>query len=641
MFTETDSNIAERLFLGNLLKLFKQPIRIGTLKWAETYRIMTSTESAIVGRFSNKPTPYMEFVYDCADNTSIPVIVAVKSAQIGWSEASNNIIGKWIVSDPSKIIMAFPRLASARNYSREKIKPFFSGTKVLRDLINQNVAKESFNYFEFPNGFLKLITAGSVGEMKSSSIPRIIIEEPDDLKSDVNGQGDSLDIVIERQKTIPTVRKKLIYGGTPTDKDFSKVEDAYKKSNQMVFKAECHHCGGLHELSFNNLFEDDYPDRYIDEIYGTKNPESAYYLCPLCEKHWTFEEKKQNIVNGLKHGNKGWHITKPEITDIYGFAFNELLSSFPASSYKELSKKRILAGLELAKGNEGKMKSFVNNNMGKAYASGSSALEAEEMKLLRSNYPEHIVPMEGLVLTAGIDVQDNRFAVVIRAWGRNNNSWLVSWFEIFGDVKNQDDYIWKELADKTVFAEIPHITGKKLQVAAVSIDSGDNTELVYKWVLEMNQYNPQVFATKGVKDLRFSDDEIYREPANLEFNVTKQYRKSMAETMGVSLFLLGAHKAHNEILNRVILNNNKEARSNIYYFNQQSYGMYEEQMTSCRRIVDANSGYNKAVYKLIAGKRKEAIDAEKNALHASYAIGLRNYGYENWKAIEDYLYNDR
>lgn len=635
----TLDNRSERKLLGTLLEIFKIPKKMGTLAWAVTNRIMTSTESSIVGKFTNNATPYMEFIYDCIDNPDIPVIVATKSAQIGWSELTNNALGKWIHTDPSKIIMAFPRLASARNYSREKIKPFFSGTKVLRELINQNVAKESFNYFEFPNGFLKLITAGSVGEMKSSSIPRIIIEEPDDLKADVNGQGDSLDIVIERQKTIPTRRKKLIYGGTPTDKDFSKVEDAYKKSNQMVFKPECHHCLGLHELNFGNLYEDDYQDRFIDEIYGKKNPSSAYYLCPHCEKPWTFAEKKQNILNGMKYGNKGWHSNKPHIVDIYGFAFNELLSSFQASEYKELSKKRILAEIELAKGNEGKMKSFTNNNMGKAYASGSSAMEAEEMKLLRSNYPEHIVPMEGLVLTAGIDVQDNRFAIVIRAWGRNNCSWLVSWMEIFGDVKNQDSFIWQELTDKTVLAEIPHASGKPLRIAAISIDSGDNTELVYKWVLQMQELNPQVFATKGVRDLRWSDDEIYREPSNIEIDRDKQLRKSLAETMGVSIFPLGAHKAHTEVLNRVALNANKDARSNIYYFNEQSYGNYEEQMTSCRRLVDVNSGTNKSVYKLISGKRKEAIDAEKNALHAAYAIGIRNYTYEHFQAIEHYLYN--
>jgi phage terminase large subunit GpA-like protein len=638
-----DTNISERKLLGNLLTMFKAPIRMGCLVWAESFRIMTSAESSMVGRYSNKPTPYMEYVYDCIDDPELPVIVATKSAQIGWSELTNNAIGKWIHTDPSKIIMAFPRLASARNYSREKIKPFFTGTKVLKDIINTKVAKESFNYFEFPNGFLKLITAGSVGEMKSSSIPRIIIEEPDDLKADVNGQGDSLDIVIERQKTIPTRRKKLIYGGTPTDKDFSKVEDAYKKSNQMVFKVECHECGELHELSFDNLHEDDYQDRYIDEIYGKKNPYSAYYLCPHCNTPWSFAQKKLNIISGMKHGNKGWHANRPDVKEIAGFSFNELLSSFEASHYIELSKKRILANLALEKGEEGKIKSFTNNNMGKAYASGITSMEVEEMKSLRKNYPEHVVPMEGLVLTAGIDVQDNRFAVVINAWGRNNNCYLTSWYEMFGDVKIQEVVdnkftgIWGELTDR-MLADIPHASGKSLKISAISIDSGDNTELVYKWVLAMQEHNPQVFATKGVRDLRYSEDGIYQEPSNVEIDRAKQHRVSLAETMGVTLFILGAHKCHEEILTRIGLNRNKEARSNMYFFNEQSYGMFEEQMLSCRKIADINSSYSKPVFKLVAGKRKEAMDACKNSFHAAYAIGLRNYTHDMWKAIEDYFY---
>ena len=636
----TKSNIAERKFLGNLLLGFKPFIDICTKEWAETFRVLSSEESAIEGKFDCMLTPWMLYVMECLDNCKIPVIVGMKSAQIAWTETMNNHRGKRIHTSPCKMVVAFPRLETARVFYREKWRPFYTNTPVLRELINVNVAKESFNFFKFPGGFLKFITAGSVGAMKSSSIPYIEVEEPDDLKEDVNGQGDALKVLMERQKTFPVHRKKLIFGGTPTYKDFSKVEDAYKQSNRMVYKAKCHLCGELNPLSFDNLKVDEYQDRYIDEIYGRENPYSAYYQCPSCLGSWTFEEKNNNILEGLAYGNLGWHATRPDITDIYGFAFNELLSSFAASNFIELAKKWIVAKREQEKGKEGAIKSFVNNSMGLPYASGISAIESEELKLYRSNYPEHIVPMEGLVLTAGIDVQDNRFAVVIRAWGRNDCSWLVSWFEIWGDVKNEDDPVWQELTDKTVLAEVPHIIGKKLRIAAVSIDSGDNTELVYKWVLRMQEHNPQVFATKGVKDMRFTDDEVYREPAKVEVETYKQIRQTLAETMGVTVFPLGAHRAHTEILNRLALNANKNARSNIYYFNEQSYGQYEEQITSCRKIIATNSDYNKTVYKLIPGKRKEAMDAEKNALHAAVAIGIRNYTHAHWKAIEDYLKAD-
>ncbi len=646
------------MFVGNLLKLMVPAIRISIIEWAETYRILTSEESFHTGRFDCGKIPALEYVYDCMANRFIYIIVAMKASQIGWSELTNNFIGWMIHTCPSKMQWAFPGREPSRIYSREKFKPFFDGTKVLRDIINVGVAKESFNYFKFPGGWLKLTTLGAISSSKSSSVAVIGVEEPDDVKDDVKGQGDTLENVKGRQKTFPIGWKKLIFGGTPTDKDFSRVEAGYKQSNQLVFKAECHHCTSLIELSLTNLKYTEYQDRYIDDVYGKYNPESAYYECPVCLGHWTFEEKNQNIVNGKKHGfydftgnfSKGWHPKKPDVTETFGFHIPELVSTLSSSTFPELAAKKILADLALAKGNESPMKSYVNNSEGLPYASGITSMEAEEMILLRRNYPEHVVPMEGLTLTCGIDVQDNRFAFVIRAWGRNNNSYLVTWLEIFGDVKVQETEedeegnikflgIWGELTDRTVLATIPHASGKPMRIDAISIDSGDNTELVYKWVQVMQQHNQQVFATKGVRDLRHSDDEIYREPGQFDITTEGQARKLLFEKMGISLYILGAHRAHTEILNRVSLNRNKDAKSNIYYFNEQSYGDYENQMTSCRSIIDVNNGNNKTVYKLIPGKRKEAMDAEKNALHASYAIGIRSYPHARWQQLENYYYN--
>lgn len=645
--TREFSNIPERKLLGNLLKLLRPALRIGTRDWSRDFRVLSSEESHFYGKFDPDMIPALEYVYDCMDNRLIYIIVAMKGSQIGWSELTNNVIGRTIHTNPQKMQWAFPGLEPSKVYSREKLKPFFEGTRVLRELINIGVAKESFSYFKFPGGFLKLTTLGAISSAKTSSIPFIGVEEPDDVKDDVKGQGDTLENVKGRQKSFPIGFKKLIFGGTPTDKDFSRVEAGFKQSNQLVFKACCHSCTELVDLDLSNIVYDEYQDRYIDELYGKNNPETAVFICPSCQTPWTFKQKNENIVKGKEFGftdftgafSKGWHPKRPDITETFGFHIPEILSTLSSSTFVDLAKKKILADMDMAKGNESLLKSYRNNSEGLPYASGISSMEVEEMQLLRSNYDEGIVPMEGLVLTAGIDVQDNRFAYVIRAWGRNNNSWLVKWEEIFGDVTDQDHPIWQELTDKLVDSSIPHASGKMLKIAAISIDSGDNTELVYKWVLANLHKNPHIYATKGVRDLRFSEDAIYREPSVVDITRNQQARKSLAETMGVSLFILGAHRAHEEILRRVYLNKNKDAKSNLYYFNKQSYGQYEEQMTSCRKIITANSSYSKPVFKLIPGRRKESIDAEKNALHASYALGCRNYTHSHWQNIENYLYS--
>lgn len=686
-------NIAERKLLGDLFAFFKKAARSSTIDWAENTRVMTSSESAISGKFDTSLTPAFKYIYNVCDNWFIHIVAMMKSSQIGASELENNIIGRKQDEEPCHTAVFFPGTSLLKEYSRKRFQPFFNNCKVLADKLNIGIPKPCHDYFTFPGGSVALKTLGSIQSVLSSPIPFIILEEFAQVMAEVAKQGDPLGLVIGRQKSFEIGNKKVLAFSTPTFRDFCNMEKLYKRGFQLIFKAKCHHCNQLIELSGwtmeSLIIYNEYQDRYIDETYGKYNPESASFYCISCSNPWTFEEKTLNIKEGLNYGfidhcgdfSFGWHpktesrdiisyaeykeieptinkallkrqLKLSKTTLIYSFQFPEILACFEATSdAKLLAAKKIQAEIGVAKGDETLIKDWYNNSLGLPYSSGTSSMEADEMKLLRSNYPEHICPMDGLILTAGIDVQDNRFAVTIRAWGRNNNSWLVSWYEIFGDVKVQectykpngdiDKFlgVWGELTDRTVLANIPHASGKSMRINAISIDSGDNTELVYRWVLAMQEHNPHVLATKGVRDLKYSDDEIFRIPSLLDINNETQARKTLAETMGIAVYILGAHKAHTEILNRIALNSNKDAKSNIYYFNEQSYGMYEEQMVSCRKLIDVSSGYNKAIYKLIPGKRKEAIDTEKNALHASYAVGIRNYTHAHWVALENYFYN--
>lgn len=655
----TYNNISEREFIGLLLKnLFRPPIRISTIGWGRKYRTMTATETTVkdgVGPFEPLLMPAMEYVYDCLDNPYIPIITAQKSARIGWTEGIQTYRGKRIHTQPTTMLLGFPTTSTMRTFAKGKWKTYLENTAILKDIVDVGVAnnRKSFSDYTFPGGELRLRTLGSIGNVKSDNIPYIEIEEPDDAKDDVGGQGDLLSNLSERQKLVPLTQRKLIYGGTPTNKDFSRVEKGIKLSNQLIFKAQCHNCKELVSMdgpSFGNIRYLPYQDRKIDEIYGKDDYTTAEFHCPHCDAEWTFEQKNENIIAGKQFGftdftgnfSKGWHPKKPEITDNFGFIFSELLSAAEASNFKELAKAEILANLEKAKGNEKPMKSFYNNRRGETYASGFSSMEIEEMRLLRSNYKELVVPYEGLVLTLGIDVQHNRFALTLIAWGRFGCCWLVNWKEIFGNVHNPSDSIWQELTDycRTQFT---HVTAKGMPISAISIDSGDGStaELVYRWVKKMNEFpefNGEVRACKGVRELRFSHDEIYSEPSEADVITYKQERKTLAERMGVKVFTVGTHRAHDEILRRLSLNKIDDCKQDRFYFCETQYGGFEEQILSCRKLIDTTSNYTKEVYKLISGKHKEAIDCCKLAFHAMIASGIREFTNDRWLAIEKYLY---
>lgn len=626
-----EQNITERLFLGNMLSLFKVPERLSTREYAETYRWLTSEVSSKPGRMDCMETPFMLYPMQCMDDVDIKVIVGRKSAQIAWSETTNSYMSKRMDIDPQNIIVAFPRMESAKKYSREKIKPMIKSIPRLLSNIG-NPDRCSYKFFKFHGGWLSLVTARSTEDLKSSSAPIIIVEEPDGLQEDVGDQGDALDLLMQRQKTY--IERKLIYAGTPTDEDFSRVDKAYQQSNQMVFMVPCKDCGELQEFDFQYLKCEEYQNRFIDPVYGKWNPKTAYYHCRHCPSIWTDVDRKIAVKEALKYNNLGWVAKRPEEKDIYGFAFNELMSSFAASTHYELMKKKIKAQIALDKGSEGLMKSFVNNSEGRAYATRIVGIDVEQMRKKRLNYTEGFIPFGGVALTVGIDVQHNRFAIVVRAWGRGGNSWLVLWTELFGNVLEPDDQVWAELTEMMV-AGFPHIaktaSGQNIQilVEAISIDASDGrvTELVYRWAAAMNESGIPTFAAKGSTDTNFNA-EIYEEPTTPDANSGQQERRTMAERMGINVFVYGAHKAHEEIIRRLSLTGTRDR----YYHNETSYGQYEEQMLSCTKRISTDGKITR--FEVKPGKRKEAIDCEKLALHAYFAIQLRNWTDEHWFQAE-------
>ena len=649
-FRRTLSNISERRFFGELLTLCEPMIHVASMEWGKKYRIITSDETSFgIGQFDPSITPYLEYVYECLDSPFIPTIVSRKSARIAWTETINTYRGCRMHTKPTNILLGFATKDAAKAFAVGKWKHFISNTLVLRTLVNKGIPlnkRSNFEYY-FPRGMLKLVTLGAITNQKSDNWPYIEIEEPDDAKDEVSGQGDTLANLQQRQKTVPLTMRKLIFGGTPTNKGFSRVDKAVLASNQLVFKACCHECNELVPLdgrAFAFITYKYYPDMKIDQDYGKHDPSTAVFNCPFCKTEWSFEQKNLNILEGKKYGftdhtgnfSKGWHPLRPEVTEVFGFIFSELLSPFPASTFVKLAELQIKADLAKAKGDERLAKSFSNNSKGESYAAGDSGMEVEEMVTFRKNYEENKMLYGYGAFTIGIDVQHNRFAVMRTAFGPNGNMQLLEWTEIWGNVFNKTDPCWKELTEYCL-APVTHLCGKPVYCSAVSIDSGDGgtTELVYDWVLAMQttHIGNQARATKGTKALKPTSDPIFQYPAAHDITAVDATKRTLAETKGILVYNIGAHAAHDEILRRIALNRLKDLTTDVFIFCETAYGRFEEQILSCTKIVDDKANYNKVKYKLKPGENKEAIDCAKMALHASIGFGIRDWSNTQWSKI--------
>ena len=587
---------------------------------------MSSKASARPGKYNPDLTPWVAGMLDALDDPTVSKVVAMKSAQVAWTDGVlMNYILKRIDIDPCPMIVMFAKDMAAKEFNDEKFTPAVEVTPRLAAKLPIHRARDKDNrltFKQFPGGFLKFVGSNSPSSVKSTPAPVVAIEEPDDCNDNVRDQGDTITLLEERTKTY--VRRKVIFGGTPTIQGVSRVEAAYQQSDQRKFFIPCHACGESHVLAWEYVkWKED--ASLTHEVFGSAVPESAYYVCPQCGSLWSDAEKNRNVRQGVWRATAAFHGTA-------GFYINEINSAFPGSALPRLVEKFLVAQHALDQGDDTKMRSFRNNTEGLPYAYKSDLPDADKLSERAEDYAELTIPWGGLVLTCGVDVQHDRLALVIRAWGRGEESWLVYWGEIPGQTLVAEQGAWIDL-DSFLSKSFRHESGALLKIRAVSVDSSDGqtSDAVYTFVRK--RLVRGFIAIKGSS----SDDgrEIFATPkASIDLNSQQKAHK-----YGVKPYIVGTQRAKDLILGvdaqagRIKLIGNGAGRMHWYVSVRPDYwDQIVSEVKAPHRTIRGRKIWQKK-----AGVRNEALDCEVYALHAARSLKLNLWKDSHWDAVEQTL----
>jgi phage terminase large subunit GpA-like protein len=589
-----------------------------------TRLVQVLTPSARPGRYNPDLTPWVEGILDALDDSQVTEVVAMKGAQVAWTDGVlNNYIGKRIDLDPCPMIVMFAKDQAAKEYNDEKFVPMVEATPHLackipvhktRDRDNRN------NFKSFPGGFLKFVGSNSPSSVKSTPAPVVAIEEPDDCNENLKDQGDTITLLKERTKTY--ARRKVIFGGTPTIEGISRVEAAYKGSDQRKFYVPCHHCNEAHALMWENVRWQSDPELQ-HEVFGKARPDTAYYICPHCGGLWNDVDKNRNVRQGIWRAGAAFY-------GIAGFYINELNSPFPGSTLQRLVEKRLVAEHALAQGDDTKMRSFRNNTEGLAYAYQTDLPDIEALRARAEDYAELLAPWGVLVVTAGVDVQHDRLAISIVGWGKGEESWRLYWGEIHGQTSVKEQGAWIDL-DALLSKPVAHVSGAQLRIRAVSIDSSDGqtADAVYDFVRKRMGRN--FMAVKGGSD-QGSEREIFCTP---QVSVDKN-RLQKAHAYGLRPFIVGVQRAKDLLLGqdagagRLKLTGTGPGRMHWYSaIRPDWYEQVTSEVKAPHRTIR-----NRKVWQKKAGVRNEALDTEVYALHAARSLKINLWKDERWQVEE-------
>lgn len=568
-------------------------------EWADRYRMLSSKASAEPGPWRTSRTPYLREPMDCLSSSStVQRVVMMFAAQTGKTEAGSNWLGYCIHHAPGPLLAVQPTVEMAKRLSKQRLESMITDTPVLAERIAPSRSRDSGNTMfskEFPGGMLLLTGSNSATGLRSTPCRYVFLDEVDAFPLDVDGEGDPVSLAEKRATTF--ARRKILLTSTPTIKDFSRIEAEYERSDQRRFYVPCPSCSAMQWLKWSQL------------KWEKDEPGTAAYECEGC--HERFGELHKPAL--LRQGE--WRATAPSDGRTAGFQLSGLYSPLGWLSWADMVDEFLRS-----KADAPMLKSFVNTRLAETFAEDyASKVSATGLMERCEHYKPGVVPDGGLAVTVGVDVQDNRLAISVWAWGRDEEGWLLDHQEIYGDPSRAE--LWKQL-DALVLREWLHAQGHGIRPHVVAIDSGGHyTAEVYQYARERARQG--VIAIKGASQ---RGKPPIGKGSKVDLNAKGQTMKR-----GAIVHPVGSDTIKTTLFGRI---RHSEPGPGYLHFHMEATVEYFEQLTAEKQVLRYNrSGFATREWVKKPSARNEALDC----LVYAYAALCHLYTRYDRKTIWDQL----
>lgn len=406
---------------------------------------------------------------DACSDPEIKQVVVMAGAQLGKSEALLNIIGYHIEHDPSPILLMQPTVEMAQSFSKDRITSgLLNTTPSIRGKVKDPRARDSGNttlHKTFAGGAISLVGANSPAGLASRPIRIVLCDEVDRYPLSAGEEGDPVALATKRAMTF--WNRKIVLVSTPTQRGASRIEAAYEESDKRKFYVPCPHCGEMQALSWSGV------------QWENSDPSTAKYYCDECGSAWSDAQRHKAVSLGE------WRATV-EFKGIAGFHISALYSPWVSLSdaVDEFFK---------AKRDPMRLKTWVNTFLGETWEDQGEQVDEYDL-MNRAEDWDGELPEDVLLLTAGVDVQDDRLELEIVGWGRGEESWSIDYKALYGDPSTAA--LWMQL-DELLQQSYHHPTHGEMIIRSACVDSGGHyTQQVYNYCRA--RAGRRVFAIKGV-----------------------------------------------------------------------------------------------------------------------------------------------
>jgi len=450
-------------------------------EWARECRVLPK-DSAMPGEFDPDLTPYVWAIDEAIASGKYRRVATVMGTQQGKTDLALNTMGQRLDDEPVPMMFIGATKKLVESMSRDRFAKLIAGAQSLAKKIADG-GLDNLTEKWVDGVVLRFMWAGSAAELASHPACIVIIDERDRMPDDIQGEGDPVKLAEARTATYAD--SLVLVMSTPTIEGASPIVTLWEGGTRLLWHWACEECGTFFAPRFDTLKW--LPGMDKNTVMTTIG--GCWVECPHCQhKHFSgcteemnarghylaMEDFDKPIQTGrrLPDGTLEIEGEVPE-SQVASFWVLGLCSPFPNRTIAHCASSFLEA---LDDGPEA-VKTVINTVFGQCYKEKGESISVNELAELQLEYPPGLVPQDAICLTAGVDVQKRSIYTVVRAWGKGDESWLVSADEIYGDTYLAD--VW-QLLESMIDRRWQAVDGsREYIISKMCVDSGYRTGTVY------------------------------------------------------------------------------------------------------------------------------------------------------------------
>ena len=463
-------------------------------EWADEYRKLPKGASAEAGQYRTERMPYLkDLMRALSPQSKYQQAKVIKGTQLGFSEVGLNVAMYYMDIVPTSQLMILPTETLVKKHSVKKLTPSLRDMPHLSKKIKPGKTKDDIgDMFEkiYPGGSLSLAWAFSAANFRSLSCRVFVGDDINGFPSDVDNEGSPILLGKKRTDAFGTLRK-IYLNSTPTKEGSCNISPEFEESDQRHYYMPCPRCTPKNkELQTEEnmvLFEqENFSFDYDHDTYTLIGDVS--FCCPHCgsliqeyEKTWMMAEK--NGAKTIPHNPGHVH---------FGLRIPSYYSPVGFLSWNDIFTEKLAAKKLMKTGDIREMQVWVNTRDAKSWKEEVTSVNVDNLPNRKEKYDAE-VPSGVLVLSAGVDTQDDRFEVEVVGYGKYGETWSIDYEIIQGDPNSPETRTALATYLNKIFT---CRDGSGMKIYAKGVDTGGHrTMAAYKFCKP--RFKQRVFALKG------------------------------------------------------------------------------------------------------------------------------------------------